>query len=233
MQNLLREAKKKKLFQEIVRQITRLIKSGKVRRGDKLPAERDLAQTFRVSRASVREAIRVLESEGLVQTRVGDGTYVVTSPVEDLITPLATAVTVGREALVEIFAVRKMVEPEIAFLAAERRSTEEIRALEKILRRQRNHLSEPKSVTEIDYSFHRLLAKMSRSEVYWRLYNTLTEMINQTREELLQEGDRPLKSVEGHEEIIRAIREGNARASKRAMLAHLRKIEQECLRASS
>jgi GntR family transcriptional repressor for pyruvate dehydrogenase complex len=76
MHRLLKEVRKEKIFEDIVRQIRRLIRSKKLKVGDKLPPERDLAQAFKVSRASVREAIRVLESStggnsspGVIRTR--------------------------------------------------------------------------------------------------------------------------------------------------------------------
>jgi GntR family transcriptional repressor for pyruvate dehydrogenase complex len=231
MHRLLKEVRKEKIFEDIVRQIRRLIKKGSLKVGDKLPPERDLAQAFKVSRASVREAIRVLESAGLVKTRVGDGTYVETGSVESLVKPLATVVVKGRETLMDIFSVRKMVEPEIASLAAERATANEVSELRSILSHQRKTSGNPGPVTEIDYSFHLSLAKMAKSQVFLKLYNTLAELINQTREEFLQEGDRPQKSVEGHEEILLAIEKRDPALAKKAMSSHLRTIEREALRA--
>ena len=231
MYRLLQEVKKEKIFEDIVRQIRRLINKGRLKVGDKLPPERDLAQAFKVSRASVREAIRVLESAGLVKTHVGDGTYVETGSVENLVKPLATVVVKGRESLMDIFSVRKMVEPHLASLAAERATADEISELRKILSDQRTKMGNPGPVTEIDYSFHLFLAKMAKSQVFLKLYNTLAELINQTREEFLQEGDRPQKSVEGHEEILLAIEQRNPTLAKKTMAGHLRDIEREALRA--
>ncbi|MFQ6077599.1 MAG: FadR/GntR family transcriptional regulator [Thermodesulfobacteriota bacterium] len=223
--------RKEKIFEEIVRQIRRLIKKGRLKAGDKLPPERDLAQVFKVSRASVREAIRVLEAAGLVNTHVGDGTYVEAGSVEDLVKPLATVVVGGRESLLDIFSVRKMFEPHLASLAAERATADEISGLKRILSHQRTKMGNPGPVTEIDYSFHLFLAKMAKSQVFLKLYNTLAELINQTREEFLQEGDRPQKSVEGHEGILLAIEKRDPVLAKKAMAGHLRDIEREALRA--
>lgn len=232
MHQLLKEVRKEKIFEDIVRQIRRLIKRGRLKVGDKLPPERDLAQAFKVSRASVREAIRVLEAAGLVKTRVGNGTFVETGSVENLVEPLAAVVVKGRESLMDIFSVRKMVEPHLAFLAAERATADEISELKRILGHQRTKMGNPEPVTEIDYTFHLFLAKMAKSRVFLKLYNTLAELINQTREEFLQEGDRPQKSVKGHEEILLAIEKRDPALAKKAMASHLRNIEREALRAS-
>ncbi len=227
----LREVKKEKIFEDIVRQIRRFIKTGTLKAGDKLPPERDLALACKVSRASVREAIRVLESVGMVKTRVGDGTYVETSSVENLVEPLATIIAGGRESLMDIFAVRKMVEPLLTYLATERATADEVLHLKKILVRQRKKIGNQKVVTEIDYSFHLALAKMAKSEVFLKFYSTLAELITQTREEFLQEGDRPQKSVDGHEEIISAIEKRDPALAKKAMSRHIRNIEREAIRA--
>jgi GntR family transcriptional repressor for pyruvate dehydrogenase complex len=231
MDRLLKEVKKEKIFEDIVKQIRKLIKTGAIKTGDKLPPERDLAQSFRVSRASVREAIRVLESAELVKTRVGDGTYVVSNYVENLTEPMATAMVEGRENLLEIFAVRKMIEPNITSLVAKRASNYEISQLKKILGRQKRDINDPNLVTETDSAFHLFLAEIAKSGVFLKVHNTLEELISQTREEFLQEGDRPRISIEGHEEIVSAIEKRDPSFAKKAMLRHLRNIERESLNA--
>lgn len=227
----LKQVRKEKIFEDIVRQIRRLVKTGRLKTGDKLPPERDLAQVFKVSRASVREAIRVLESAGLVKTRVGDGTYVETGSVENLVEPLAKVVVKGRESLMEIFALRKMVEPHLAYLAAERATANEVLDLKEILSRQKKNIRNANLVTKTDSTFHLFLAETAKSGVFLKVHNTLKELINQTREEFLQEGDRPRISIEGHEEIVSAIEKKDPQLAKKAMLRHLRNIERESLRA--
>lgn len=232
MNRLLKEVKKEKIFEDIVKQIHKLIKTGAIKTGDKLPPERDLAQSFRVSRTSVREAIRVLESAELVNTRVGDGTYVIANYVEKLTEPLATAMVGGRESLMEIFSVRKMIEPNIAFFVAIRVTADEVLQLKEILNRQKKNISNANFVTQIDASFHLFLAKIAKSGVFLKVYSTLEELINQTREEFLQEGDRPQISVQGHDEIVSAIEKNDPVLAKKAMLRHLSNIERESLRAT-
>jgi GntR family transcriptional repressor for pyruvate dehydrogenase complex len=136
MTDLLKEVDKKKIFQEIVKQIHQLIKNGSLKAGDRLPPERDLAELFKVSRASVREAIRYLESAGLVRARVGDGTYIETASLENLVEPLATVITGERENLAELFAIRKMIEPQLTGLAARNITDQQLIELGMILVRK-------------------------------------------------------------------------------------------------
>jgi GntR family transcriptional repressor for pyruvate dehydrogenase complex len=122
-----------------------------------------------------------------------------TGSVENLVKPLATVVVGGRETLMDIFAVRKMVEPQLASLAAERATADEVLKLKNILNRQRKNVENRQLITEIDHSFHLLLAKMAKSEVFLQFYNTLAELTNQERgfSSILQHLGRAYEPDEG------------------------------------
>jgi GntR family transcriptional repressor for pyruvate dehydrogenase complex len=122
--------------------------------------ERELSETFKVSRATVREAIFSLESMRLVQRRQGDGTYVIASSEEALVQPLATALFHEKDDIIDIFFVRKIIEPEVAQLASENRTPEEIDELEKVLKQQEKEVESGKNPIHTDSEFHRLLARM-------------------------------------------------------------------------
>src|SRR5438034_8720601 len=109
--------KSTRIYEEIVRQVKAMIADGKLKGGDRLPPERDLAEKFVVSRSSVREALRALESLGLVEIRPGEGTFVREVSVESLIEPLALMMVSQRGALAELFEARRLLEPGIAALA--------------------------------------------------------------------------------------------------------------------
>ena len=89
---MLKAVEKKRAYEDVVAQIRTLLENGRLKRGDQLPTERELSETFKVSRATVREALRTLESLRLVQSRQGNGTYVLALSEETLIQPLAAAV---------------------------------------------------------------------------------------------------------------------------------------------
>ncbi|MCL4491790.1 MAG: GntR family transcriptional regulator, partial [Nitrospirae bacterium] len=108
--DMLKAVEKKRAYEDVVKQIRALIEKGKLKRGDQLPTERELADTFKVSRTTVREAIRTLESMRLVQSRQGDGTYVLASSEESLIQPLAAALFHEKDDIQDIFSIRNIVE---------------------------------------------------------------------------------------------------------------------------
>src|SRR2546430_9607739 len=128
--------KSTRISEAIVRQVKAMIAEGRLKSGDQLPPERDLAQKFVVSRTSVREALRALESLGLIEIRPGEGTFVRGVSVESLIEPLALAMLSHREAIGELFEARRLLDPAIAALAARRATPEELAEMERILEDQ-------------------------------------------------------------------------------------------------
>src|SRR6266571_2736546 len=110
--------KSTRIYEEIVRQVKQLIAEGRLKSGDRLPPERELAEKFVVSRTSVREALRALESLGLIEIRAGEGTFVRQVSVDALVGPLALMMTSQREAIGELFEARRVLEPAIVALAA-------------------------------------------------------------------------------------------------------------------
>src|SRR5208337_3071063 len=134
--HMLKAVKKRRAYEDIVEQIRKLIGKGKLRRGDQLPTEKELSETFKVSRTTVREAVLSLETMKLVDRRQGNGTYVIASSEEALVHPLATSFFHEKDDLIDIFSLRKLIEPEIAQLASENGTAEEVNELGKIVQEQ-------------------------------------------------------------------------------------------------
>ena len=221
--------KKKRIYEDIVAQVRGLLADGQVKAGDQLPSERELSDRFQVSRASVREALRTLESMGLVEIRSGEGTYVAAS-VETLLSPLASAILQQKDVLLEIFEARKIVEPEIAALAAERANPEEVEQLERILYDQARQIAEGGTGVEADTAFHSTLAQAAKNKVFLKLNDAIVDSLYETRERSLQSHGRPGRSLAGHREILEAIRTKDAARAKTAMLEHLDAIEHNILK---
>ena len=222
---MLKAVEKKRAFEDIVKQILGLIEKGKLKRGDQLPVERELSETFKVSRATVREAIFSLESMKLVQRRQGDGTYVIASTEEALVQPLAAALFHEKDDIIDIFFIRKIVEPEVAQLASEQATPEEVSELEEILKEQERELRDGGNPVQTDAEFHHVLARMAKNRVLERLLLALVDLMGKTREKYLQTDERKEKSLQGHQAILAAIRNGNGKAARQAMRRHLEEVE--------
>jgi len=222
---MLKAVRKKRAYEDIVKQIRHLVEKGRLKRGDQLPTERELSETFKVSRATVREAIFSLETMKLVDRRQGDGTYVIASSEEALVQPLAATLFHEKDDLIDIFFLRKILEPEVCQLASENATPEDINELEEILREQEKEVVEGKAPIEADSGFHHQLARMARNRVLERLLLALLDLLSKTRENYLQTEERKQKSLQGHREVLLAIKNGNSAAARQAMRRHLKNVE--------
>ncbi len=216
--------RRSKVSEEVTKRIERLIAKG-LRPGDKLPAERELAEMFAVSRSSVRNAMRTLELVGLVEPRQGMGTVVRELSGDSLVNPLAGFLRRSPR-LSELLDFRKMIEPPLAARAATHASAEQIAEMEVLLRRQREKVRQGKIAIEEDSEFHYAVAMASDNKVVHKVLNVLTELLRETREHSLQNEGRPQKSLDGHERIFFAIRRHDAAAAEAAMQRHIEDVEE-------
>jgi GntR family transcriptional regulator, transcriptional repressor for pyruvate dehydrogenase complex len=221
-----RQVRKTKVYHEIVEQIRELISAGRIKPGDRLPPERELAELFKASRNSVRDAIRVLEQMGLIESRQGDGTYVRSVSAEDLAEPLALMLLQSRTQMRELWEVRRVLEPAIAEFAASRITDEELGELEAILEAQRRRVESGFPALEEDTAFHYAIAEAARNTVMLRTLDTLVDLLRQSRERSLQPHDRPAHSLAGHVRILAALRRRDPEGARSATLEHLVDIEE-------
>lgn len=217
--------KKAKVYEEIVAKIKEMVEKGRFKSGDQLPVERELAEVFRVSRSSVREALRSLESQGFIESRQGDGTYIASQPVESLVSPLASVIFTEKDDQMELFEMRRMIEPDLAYLAAERATEEEINLMQEVLDLQEEKIARGESGTDVDKSFHYIMARAAKNKVLLRITDNIIDLLGESREQYLQVEGRPQKSILRHREVLEAIRAGDPERAEKCMLEHLMDIE--------
>lgn len=226
---MLKAIKKTRIYEEVVSQIHDLIREGKFKAGDQLPSERELAETFKVSRTSVREALRTLETEGLVVSRTGMGTFIADLPIESLVAPLATLLIEEKNALADIFEMRKLIEPHIASLAAERATKRDIERMYRILDKQREAVSRGSTGIEADAEFHFSIGQATQNQALQKLVSGLMDILSHSREESLQTPGRSQASLESHHKILSAIEDHDKARAREAMLSHIQQVEQNVL----
>jgi GntR family transcriptional regulator, transcriptional repressor for pyruvate dehydrogenase complex len=222
--NLFKPVKKTRVYEEIVAKIKDMIEKGRFKSGDQLPVERELAEVFRVSRSSVREALRSLESQGFLESRQGNGTYIASQPVESLVNPLASVIFSEKDGQSELFEMRRVLEPQLAYLAAERATPDDIQTLEKILDLQARETAKGEAA-DVDKSFHYMLAKASKNRFLLRLTDNIMDLLVESRDKYLQVEGRPEKSVIRHRQVLDAIKAGDSEGAARIMRDHLMDIE--------
>jgi GntR family transcriptional regulator, transcriptional repressor for pyruvate dehydrogenase complex len=217
--------RRNRVYEEVAKQIERLILN-KLRPGDKLPSERELADMLRVSRGSIRDAIRGLELMGLVEPRQGTGTIVREVSADSLVNPFANALKRRKELVSELLDFRKMLEPPLAARAATHASPEELSEMEEILRRQEEKQRQGDAAVAEDAEFHYSVALASDNSVVLKVIDILMDLLRDTRARSLQVEGRPQKSLSGHRRILAAIKRHDGEAAKAAMRRHLEDVEE-------
>jgi len=221
----LEPVRKTKIYAEVAAQIHHLIAEGRLKPGDRLPAERELAEVFGVSRTSVRDAIRVLETRGLVEPRHGEGTVVKQIPIDAIVSPLADALSSSKDPVADLFDMRKMLEPQLARAAAFRATEDDVRALEEIVARQRDRVLAGENAVDEDHAFHYRIATAAKNPVILRTMDVLMDLLRESRVRSLQGPGRAEISLEGHYRILEAIRRRDPEGAAVSMRVHIEEIE--------
>ena len=221
-----REITPVRLYESVIEQIMNLIKNNKLKPGDKLPPERELAEKLSISRGSLREAFRVLESRGLIKSKPGGGRYIREirknghNSTENIISSLE------KSSILELLEAREMLEIKIAKIAAQRATPEDIELIKEALNKinEEEELKHGKE-TESDTEFHLAIASASHNFVFVNIIKLHLDLLKDTREKTWQIPRRREEQQKEHRAIFQAIKEHNTKKAHEAMLRHLRKIE--------
>jgi GntR family transcriptional repressor for pyruvate dehydrogenase complex len=224
---LLKPISKTTVTDMIVERLTNYIIDTGMKPGDKLPSERELMEQLSVGRSSLREAIKILETIGVIEVFVGEGMYVSQGDSSALAKPLSWSLLISEASIREVMEARRMIEIQLAQLAAERASDEQVAALGKKLEELRS-TAEKRRGANWDLEFHLLLADAANNRLLYHVQNTLQHMhrafITQAR------SNRQVRSPLADElleleAIYRAIQAHDVQAACQAMEAHLRTVE--------
>ncbi len=214
---------KSRLSEAAIEQIKELIVSQKLQPGSKLPSERVLVHELKISRASVREALRILEIMGLVEVSPGKGSYV-KELTADLFVPLPTWLSTHKETLNNHFEARLVLEPAAAGFAALRASENDIWKLKRALTAFEEKVGEDDIVglINLDIHFHGLIGAATGNKTIKLLMDTITRFLFDGWKATLRVKGRPRKTVTEHKKILRAIMEKDDQKAKLAMESHLK-----------
>lgn len=220
--------KTKKIWEEIVEQLKAMITNGELEPGDKLPSERDMSESMGVSRASVREALITLEAIGILEIKPGDGTFVRQTSDAETFAPLAMVLALERNPGAQMMEVRRVLETEMAALAAERASEENLSKINKILDLMKGAQTTHDAV-EADLRFHFAIAEATQNTILLRLMNTIADLMHHSfrpnREKLYADYQTGQRIILEHEAIYQAIKAGDPQAARNKMLEHINNIE--------
>ncbi|MDY0131867.1 MAG: FadR/GntR family transcriptional regulator [Desulforegulaceae bacterium] len=217
---------KLKRYEKIAADIEEQISSSKLMPGDKISSERRLASHYNVSRNTVREAIKTLVEKNVLLTRPGSGNFVSENAAQIISRILEKSVKNSKKRLKEIIELRKIIEPGIAFLAAEKINEKQIIELEKIIKDQKEAVNSKTTYSKLDENFHKIIAKASSNSVLLSLYEKLGNIIAETRGEELITPERIKNSIILHKNILEALKNKDSKKVWALMAEHLEEIEE-------
>ena len=209
------------LVELIVHRFEELMLNGDLSPETRLPAERELAQRLQVSRTSLRQAMAILKARGLISIRAGSGSFANGGPDEVLVTPLAGTLSSFKERILEPMEVRQLLEPQVARLAAERATEENVWILERIAAAQKALMNNERSFVAEDIAFHRHIAVMANNGVLLRLIDDSQLMLRDSREISLSTKKGAQVSWKGHLAVLQAIKNRDSNRAYEAMAAHI------------
>lgn len=223
-----------RIYEKIVTQIRNLIQEGQLHPGDRLPSERDLSETLGCSRASLREAFRVLESEGLIITKHGDGRYIQTiNQNVALEYRFSTVDMIEKSATLYFLEAREALEPKIAAMAAERATAEQLDKMQRVITKMSEKLRNPSAKVEGDSAFHLAMAEATQNFVFVSMMEANLSMIRQIRRQTLVSQERYIASLAEHQAILDAIKDKNTAAAVDATILHLKNLSANILQHES
>ncbi len=228
---MLKPIGKQRVAEEIVQQLRTLILRGKYATGEKLPPERKLAEDLGVNRASLREAIKALEQMGLVKTRQGDGTRVLdfmqTAGVELVSHLVVGAVdnSASMDVVDDVLEFRRLFARDVAALAAERATAEDIAKLEDIAKRAEAELTADE-LLKVDYEFYLEMTRAARNRVFQLLINTIRAAVQAHAPFFAQVFPQAPIVRQHHREVLAAIKSRQPEKAARAVNDYLHKAQE-------
>ncbi|WP_028581234.1 FadR/GntR family transcriptional regulator [Desulfogranum japonicum] len=222
--------KPKKVSTQIAEQIRESILNGDFTPGDKLPPERELAEMFGVSRPSVREALNILSSAGLVMSYQGGGTVVQSLVDSEHGNSLSELIRDQKDRALEVVEVRKCMETWTAYYAAQRALPDDVRRMEDIIRKMEENLQEGKPLEDLDANLHILIAQATHNIIWLHLMQSLFDAMKEFQRGVWRAvyltGDDHQLLFRHHSKIVAAIRAKDPEVARDEMMKHLTFAEQ-------
>ena len=215
-----------RLYERIVDQIESRIVAGDLKVGDQLPAERELAEQFTVSRTAVREAIKALREKGLVEIRLGRGTFV-TNTASGAVRHSLGLLLKNEKGFVHLEEVREILEPEIAALAATRITDENIAAMTEAVETMETALDNVEIFVEADLDFHLALAEATQNPIIPSLMDSIIDLLREQRKRTGNIEGGLERGQYHHKKILEAVIQRDPKAARQTMQDHLLQVRKD------
>lgn len=209
---------------EVIEALQRSIRSGTYKPGERLPSERAIRDQLRVSRPTVREAVRTLTAMRILESRRGSGIFVARLVPGELLRPLQFALELSEPTLSNLFEVRLALEPSAAALAAERRSADALERMRRCVRAAAGVRVSARRFVELDTRLHMLIVEASENGLLHNMVASLSWLSLQSRELTVRGQGMQAASIDDHGAIVDAIGIRDGEAAEAAMRGHLERV---------
>jgi GntR family transcriptional repressor for pyruvate dehydrogenase complex len=223
-----------RLYEQIVMQIEGSISAGKLKPGDQLPAERELAQQFGVSRTAVREAVKTLCEKGLVEAYSGRGTFVTAGKSQSVRLSLHWLVNNGDpQNAGYVTELREILEPEFTALAATRIEEQQLAMMREAIDVMDRSMQNPEAYIEADLDFHLALAEAAGNPLILGLLDSIVGVLREERLGVFRVPGGPTRGQVHHKLILKAIERHNPAKARKAMIEHMQQIHEDTVKAKA
>jgi len=228
---------RRKIYEQIAEQLLAQISERRLRPGDPLPTERELTQLYRAGRSSVREALRMLESKGVIEA-VDGGSFAVAAYANPLNSSLQLLLNLDQATMVDVYELRRILECEAAALAAERHAEVHLDLMDAAILAMDEGLESdgPERATlyiDGDLQFHLAIAEATRNGVVLHTMRALRELIRRALMSIFLVPGSPERSAGQHRAIRQAIAERDSARARLEMHTHLVRVESDVHHALS
>lgn len=221
-----------RLYEQIVDQIEESIRARRLKPGDQLPAERELAQQFGVSRTAVREAVKTLCEKGLVEAYSGRGTFVTSGKSQSARHSLYWLVNSGdAQNASYVTELREILEPEFTALAADRIEEQQLAMMREAIEVMDRSMRDPDAYIEADLDFHLALAEAAGNPLILSLLDSIVAVLREERLGVFRVPGGPTRGQIHHKLILKAIERRNPARARKAMIAHMQQIHEDTAKA--
>jgi len=222
---IFRKIRSERLSEKVAEQLRKAISEGKFKVGEKLPSQPDLAELMGVSSPSIREAVKLLELQGMVETVQGGGTAVRNIAAQEIQTPMEALLGADKEKIMELTDVRALLEVWSAKRAATNRTEDELERILSLVEGMEKDFETGSIHYELDAKFHKEIAGATHNTILTHLVGSVFDLISESikvhREQVFVSRRAQKKILEHHRKVYDAIREKDPRRAETEMYEHL------------
>jgi GntR family transcriptional regulator, transcriptional repressor for pyruvate dehydrogenase complex len=226
----IKKIKYHRVYEDVIEQIENIILEGNLAPGAVLPTERELAQAFGISRGTLREAFRILEREGLIETRPGGGRFLNKNlnKAEDKTRMIEN---IERATIIELLEAREVFETGIVELATKRATAQDLLEIETAFEKWGKIDTDSDDPTSPDQAFHLSIAKATHNVVLVNIIDLNMDLLRKTANKTVEIPGRKEEVYKEHFQILQAIKEKDPQKARQAILYHLKRVKENIQRS--